>query len=140
MSQPPNPWVTALAQFDAAADGLHLDDNLRQILRSCKRELTVHFPVRLDNGGTSVFRGHRVQHNVVLGPAKGGIRFHPAVDLDEVKALAMWMTWKCAVAKIPFGGQQAAGHAADVAEALDRHASPSQPRKAPARCLLSDVE
>jgi len=104
MSQPPNPWVTALAQFDAAADGLHLDDSLRQILRSCKRELTVHFPVRLDDGGTTVFRGHRVQHNVVLGPAKGGIRFHPAVDLDEVKALAMWMTWKCAVAKIPFGG------------------------------------
>jgi len=104
MSQTPNPWVTALAQFDAAAERLHLDDSLRQILRSCKRELTVHFPVRLDDGSTTVFRGHRVQHNVVLGPAKGGIRYHPAVDLDEVKALAMWMTWKCAVVKIPYGG------------------------------------
>jgi glutamate dehydrogenase (NAD(P)+) len=104
MSQTPNPWVTALTQFDAAAERLHLDDSLCQILRSCKRELTVHFPVRLDDGSTAVFRGHRVQHNVVLGPAKGGIRYHPSVDLDEVKALAMWMTWKCAVAKIPYGG------------------------------------
>ena len=104
MTETSNPWVTALTQFDDAADRLHLDDSLRQILRSCKREFTVHFPVRLDDGTTAVFRGHRVQHNVVLGPAKGGIRFHPAVDLDEVKALAMWMTWKCAVAKIPFGG------------------------------------
>ena len=70
MSQTPNPWVTALTQFDAAAERLHLDDALRQILRSCGRELTVHFPVRLSNGSTTVFRGYRVQHNVVLGPAK----------------------------------------------------------------------
>jgi glutamate dehydrogenase (NAD(P)+) len=104
MSQTPNPWVTALAQFDDAAERLHLDDALRQILRTCKRELTVHFPVRLGDGSTTVFRGHRVQHNVALGPAKGGIRYHPSVDLDEVKALAMWMTWKCALAKIPYGG------------------------------------
>ncbi len=104
MSEPANAWATAVAQFDSAADRLRLDENIRPILRSCKRELTVHFPIRLDDGSTAVFRGHRVQHNVVLGPAKGGIRYHPAVDLDEVKALAMWMTWKCAVARIPYGG------------------------------------
>ena len=119
MAQMPSPWVTALAQFDDAADRLHLDDALRQILRSCKRELTVHFPVRLDDGSTTVFRGHRVQHNVVLGPAKGGIRYHPAVDLDEVKALAMWMTWKCAVAKIPYGGAKG-GVAVDPKKLSDR--------------------
>ena len=119
MSQIPNPWVTSLTQFDAAAERLHLDDALRQILRSCKRELTVHFPVRLDDGSTTVFRGHRVQHNVVLGPAKGGIRYHPSVDLDEVKALAMWMTWKCAVAKIPYGGAKG-GVAVDPKKLSDR--------------------
>ena len=119
MAEMPSPWVTALAQFDDAADRLHLDDALRQILRSCKRELTVHFPVRLDDGSTTVFRGHRVQHNVVLGPAKGGIRYHPAVDLDEVKALAMWMTWKCAVAKIPYGGAKG-GVAVDPKKLSDR--------------------
>jgi len=119
MSQTPNPWVTALTQFDVAAERLHLDDALRQILRSCKRELTVHFPVRLDDGSTTVFRGHRVQHNVVLGPAKGGIRYHPAVGLDEVKALAMWMTWKCAVAKIPYGGAKG-GVAVDPKKLSDR--------------------
>jgi glutamate dehydrogenase (NAD(P)+) len=115
MSQTPNPWVTALTQFDVAAERLHLDDALRQILRSCSRELTVHFPVRLSNGSTTVFRGYRVQHNVVLGPAKGGIRYHPSVDLDEMKAMAMWMTWKCAVAKIPFGGAKG-GVAVDPAK------------------------
>ncbi|HJX61234.1 MAG TPA: Glu/Leu/Phe/Val dehydrogenase [Dehalococcoidia bacterium] len=115
MSQMPNPWVTALTQFDTAAERLHLDDALRQILRSCSRELTVHFPVRLSNGSTSVFRGYRVQHNVVLGPAKGGIRYHPSVDLDEMRAMAMWMTWKCAVAKIPYGGAKG-GVAVDPAK------------------------
>ena len=115
MSQTPNPWVTALTQFDAAAERLHLDDALRQILRSCSRELTVHFPVRLSNGSTTVFRGYRVQHNVVLGPAKGGIRYHPSVDLDEMRAMAMWMTWKCAVAKIPYGGAKG-GVAVDPAK------------------------
>ena len=90
--------------------------------RSCapaSRELTVHFPVRLDNGSTTVFRGYRVQHNVVLGPAKGGIRYHPSVDLDEVRALAMWMTWKCAVAKIPYGGAKG-GVAVDPAKLSPR--------------------
>jgi glutamate dehydrogenase (NAD(P)+) len=115
MSQTPNPWVTALTQFDGAAERLHLDDALRQILRSCSRELTVHFPVRLSNGSTTVFRGYRVQHNVVLGPAKGGIRYHPSVDLDEMRAMAMWMTWKCAVAKVPYGGAKG-GVAVDPAK------------------------
>ena len=119
MTETSNPWVTALTQFDDAADRLHLDDSLRQILRSCKRELTVHFPVRLSDGSTTVFRGHRVQHNVVLGPAKGGIRYHPSVDLDEVKALAMWMTWKSAVVKIPFGGAKG-GVAVDPKKLSDR--------------------
>ena len=119
MPRRPNPWVTALAQFDDVADRLHLDDSLRQILRTCKRELTVHFPVRLDDGSTTVFRGYRVQHNVVLGPAKGGVRYHPAVGLDEVKAMAMWMTWKCAVAKIPYGGAKG-GVAVDPAKLSPR--------------------
>ena len=94
----------ALRQFDRAADLLHLDANLRELLRSCKRELTVHFPVKLDDGSVRVFQGFRVQHNIARGPAKGGIRYHPGVTLDEVKALAMWMTWKCAVVGIPSGG------------------------------------
>ncbi len=94
----------ALRQFNDAADKLGLDDDLRQILSSCKRELTVHFPVRMDDGTVKVFTGYRVQHNYSRGPGKGGIRYHPQVDLEEVKALAMWMTWKCAVVGIPYGG------------------------------------
>ena len=99
-----NPWHVAQTQFDHAADVLRLDDSLRSILRVPKRELTVNFPVRLDGGGIRMFQGYRVHHNVVRGPAKGGIRYHPATDLDEVRALAMWMTWKCAVTGLPFGG------------------------------------
>jgi glutamate dehydrogenase (NAD(P)+) len=94
----------ALAQFDAAADHLDLDRGLRAILRVPQREFTVHFPVRLDDGSVSVFTGYRVQHNVARGPAKGGLRFHAATDLDDVRALAMWMTWKCALVNVPFGG------------------------------------
>jgi len=94
----------AQKQFDIAADLLHLDANLRDVLRNCKRELTVNFPVKLDDGSIRVYQGYRVQHNIARGPAKGGLRFHPAVSLDEVRALAMWMTWKCAVVGIPFGG------------------------------------
>ncbi len=94
----------AQQQFDIAADRLHLDANLRDVLRNCKRELTVHFPVKMDDGSIRIFEGFRVQHNIARGPAKGGLRYHPAVTLDEVKALAMWMTWKCAVVGIPFGG------------------------------------
>jgi glutamate dehydrogenase (NAD(P)+) len=99
-----NPWQMAQAQFDAAADRLKIHDDLRAILREPKRELTVHFPVRMDNGTVRMFTGYRVQHNINRGPAKGGIRYDTHVTLDEVKALAMWMTWKCAVVDIPFGG------------------------------------
>jgi glutamate dehydrogenase (NAD(P)+) len=99
-----DPYVTALAQFDAAADYLGLDDSTRQYLRNNRRELIVHLPVRMDDGSVGVFWGCRVQHNWSRGPSKGGIRYHPAVSLDEVRALAMWMTWKCAVVNIPFGG------------------------------------
>ncbi len=99
-----NPWHVAQRQFDLAADRLNLDPGLRRVLREPRRELTVHFPVKMDDGSVQVMTGYRVQHNLGRGPAKGGIRYHPDVTLDEVKALAMWMTWKCAVVAIPFGG------------------------------------
>ncbi|HUG48847.1 MAG TPA: Glu/Leu/Phe/Val dehydrogenase [Candidatus Limnocylindria bacterium] len=94
----------ALAQFDAAAQHLHLDAGLRAVLRLPQREFTVNFPVTRDDGAVRVLTGYRVQHNLARGPAKGGLRFHPATDLDEVRALAMWMTWKCALVNVPFGG------------------------------------
>ncbi len=99
-----NPYEMAIAQFDEAADRLGLSQAMRAILRKPKRELIVNFPVRMDNGDVEMFTGYRVQHNINRGPAKGGIRFSPEVSLDEVRALAMWMTWKCAVVSIPFGG------------------------------------
>jgi glutamate dehydrogenase (NAD(P)+) len=99
-----NPWAVAQQQFDLAADRLNLDPGLRRVLREPRRELTVHFPVHMDDGSVQVFTGYRVQHNLGRGPAKGGIRYHQDVSLDEVKALAMWMTWKCAVVGIPYGG------------------------------------
>src|SRR5215475_11494093 len=99
-----NPYEVAVAQFDQAAEILHLDDDLREVLRRPKRELAVNFPVRMDSGKVKMFSGYRVQHNINRGPAKGGIRYSPDVSLDEVRALAMWMTWKCAVVGIPFGG------------------------------------
>jgi glutamate dehydrogenase (NAD(P)+) len=98
------PWHVAQRQFDLAAERLNLSPRLRKVLREPKRELTVHFPVKMDDGLVQVFTGYRVQHNLSRGPAKGGIRYHQDVDLDEIKALAMWMTWKCAVVGIPFGG------------------------------------
>jgi glutamate dehydrogenase (NAD(P)+) len=94
----------AIQQFDAAADHLALEPGLRAVLRVPKRELTVRFPVRLDDGTVEVFQGYRVQHNVARGPAKGGLRFHPDTDINDVRALAMWMTWKCALVGVPFGG------------------------------------
>ena len=97
-------YASSLAALDQAAKALRLDPGVWQILRHAKRELTVHFPVRMDNGSIQVFSGYRIQHNVVRGPAKGGIRYHPAVDVDEVRALAMLMTWKCALVNIPYGG------------------------------------
>ncbi len=96
--------AAALAQFDAAADHIALDPGLRAVLRVPQREFTVHFPVKRDDGSVEVFQGYRVQHNVARGPAKGGLRFHPRTDLDDVRALAMWMTWKAALVDVPFGG------------------------------------
>ena len=100
----PNAYETALRQYDEAAEILDLDADVREILRRPKRELVVNFPVEMDHGGISMFRGYRVHHNITRGPAKGGIRYHPLADLDEVRALAMWMTWKCAVMNLPYGG------------------------------------
>ena len=99
-----NAWEVAQHQFDLAAERLDLDPGLRAVLREPRRELTVHFPVHMDDGTVKVFTGYRVQHNLGRGPAKGGIRYHQDVTLDEVRALAMWMTWKCAVVGIPYGG------------------------------------
>jgi glutamate dehydrogenase (NAD(P)+) len=99
-----NAWEVAQQQFDLAAERLNLDPGLRSILREPRRALTVSFPVKMDDGSVRVFTGYRVQHNLGRGPAKGGIRYHQDVTLDEVKALAMWMTWKCAVVGIPYGG------------------------------------
>ncbi len=96
-------WV-ALKQFEEAAVVLHLDEGMADFLRHPKRELTVNFPVTMDDGSMRMFTGYRVHHNTVRGPTKGGIRYHPNVDLNEVRALAMWMTWKCAVVNIPYGG------------------------------------
>jgi glutamate dehydrogenase (NAD(P)+) len=97
-------WESALSQLEAAADVLGLDQGMRDLLATPKRELTVAVPVRRDDGRLEVFTGYRVHHNVTRGPAKGGMRYHPLVSLDEIRALAMWMTWKCAVVGIPFGG------------------------------------
>jgi len=94
----------AVRQFDSVAERMGIEDGFRRILRKPKRELTVNFPVKMDDGGIEVFTGHRVQHNMARGPGKGGIRYHQDVTIDEVKALAMWMTWKCAVTGIPYGG------------------------------------
>jgi glutamate dehydrogenase (NAD(P)+) len=99
-----NAWQVAQQQFDLAAERLNLDPGMRLVLREPRREFTVHFPVHMDDGSVQVFTGYRVQHNLGRGPAKGGIRYHQDVSLDEVKALAMWMTWKCAVVGIPYGG------------------------------------
>ncbi len=104
VSNETNPWISAAARFDEAAARLGLDEGLQKVLRTSAKELTVHIPVLLDDGRIEVFTGYRVQHSIARGPAKGGIRFAPDVTLDEVRALAAWMTWKCAVVNIPFGG------------------------------------
>src|SRR6202045_1654295 len=101
-------FETMQRRFDAAADAIGLSDGSRRGLREVKRELTVHFPVRMDDGSVNVFTGWRVQHNISRGPAKGGIRYHPSIDLDLVKALAMLMTWKCAAVGLPYGGSKGA--------------------------------
>ncbi len=97
-------FAAAQRRFDAAADVLGLSDNTRRLLREVKRELTVHFPVLHDDGSVCMYTGYRVQHNINRGPAKGGIRYSVDVTLDLIKALAMLMTWKCAVVGIPYGG------------------------------------
>lgn len=99
-----NPFEIAQEQFDTAANYLALEDSMRAVLKAPKRQLIVSIPVRMDDGRIEVFEGYRVQHNIARGPAKGGIRYHPGVTLDEVKALAAWMTWKCATVNIPYGG------------------------------------
>ena len=99
-----NSFEVAKKQIDIAAKYLNVDPGLLEKLKHTKRELIVHFPVKMDDGTVKVFTGYRVQHDVSRGPAKGGIRYHPDVDLDELRALAMWMTWKSAVVNIPFGG------------------------------------
>ena len=104
VGQEVNPWQSAAHRFDEAAELLRLEDGMRKVLRTPAMELTVNIPVVLDDGRIEVFTGYRVQHSIARGPAKGGIRFAPDVSLDEVRALAAWMTWKCAVVNIPFGG------------------------------------
>jgi len=99
-----NPYVISQVQFDQAADHLKLEAGLREVLRRPKRQMIVSIPTKMDDGSLKVFEGYRVQHNIARGPAKGGIRYHPNVSLDEVKALAAWMAWKTAVVNIPFGG------------------------------------
>ncbi|MFH1957796.1 MAG: Glu/Leu/Phe/Val dehydrogenase [bacterium] len=99
-----SPWEVALSQLDKVAKKMNLDPGIHEKLKHPKRILIVSVPIKMDDGSIRVFEGYRVQHNLERGPAKGGIRYHPDVTLDEVKALAMWMTWKCAVVRIPFGG------------------------------------
>ena len=93
-----------MKQFNAAAELVDLNPNIKKILEVTNNELIIHFPVRMDNGDVEVFKGYRVQHNNALGPYKGGLRYHPTIDIDSVKALAMWMTWKTSLAGLPYGG------------------------------------
>ncbi|MGA9811695.1 MAG: Glu/Leu/Phe/Val dehydrogenase [Terriglobales bacterium] len=104
LEQEINPWEAQAARFDFAAHKLNLDEGLMKVLRYPTREIILHIPVMMDNGHLEVFTGFRVQHSIARGPAKGGLRYSPDVTLDEVRALASWMTWKCAVVNIPFGG------------------------------------
>ena len=104
LEQETNPWEAQAARFEEAASRLKLDAGIWKVLRSPSREIIVHIPVAMDDGSIEVFTGYRVQHSISRGPCKGGIRYAPDVSLDEVRALASWMTWKCAVVNIPFGG------------------------------------
>jgi glutamate dehydrogenase (NAD(P)+) len=104
LEQETNPWEAQAARFDIAAQKLNLDAGIIKVLRSPVREITVYIPVGMDDGSIEVFTGYRVQHSIARGPGKGGVRYAPDVSLDEVRALASWMTWKCAVVNIPFGG------------------------------------
>ncbi len=104
LEQEKNPWEQQAARFNQAAERLKLDEGLWRVLQQPNREIIVHIPVAMDSGRIEVFTGYRVQHSIARGPAKGGVRYSPDVTLDEVRALASWMTWKCAVVNIPFGG------------------------------------
>ncbi len=104
IEQEHNPWEQQAARFNLAAEKLKLDEGLWRVLQQPNREIILHIPVSMDNGQLEVFTGYRVQHSIARGPAKGGVRYSPDVTLDEVRALASWMTWKCAVVNIPFGG------------------------------------
>jgi glutamate dehydrogenase (NAD(P)+) len=106
LDQEINPWEAQSARFDFAARKLNLDDGIWKMLRTPSREIIVHFPITMDSGKVEMFTGFRVQHSIARGPCKGGIRYTPEVTLDEVRALASWMTWKCAVVNIPFGGSK----------------------------------
>ncbi len=99
-----NPYVITQIQFDRAARYLNLDEGMQALLKAPKRQMVVSIPVKMDDGSLRLFEGYRVQHNIARGPGKGGIRYHPDVTLDEVKALAAWMTWKCATVNLPYGG------------------------------------
>jgi glutamate dehydrogenase (NAD(P)+) len=127
-----NPFAIAQSYFRQAAERLKLDDGLRAILSTPKRALTVSIPVKMDDGAYKVFVGHRVAHNMSRGPAKGGIRFHPDVTLDEVKALASWMTWKCACLDLPFGGGKGG-------VAVDTHALSHNERERLTRRYTSEI-
>src|SRR5206468_663162 len=99
-----NPFEIAQLQLQRVARSFGIDQNLINVLRQCKKAVVVSVPVSMDDGTIQTFEGYRVTHNIARGPSKGGIRYHPDVTLDEVKALSMWMTWKCALMNIPFGG------------------------------------
>lgn len=97
-------YESVMQQFNKAADAMNLEPNIRKILSQTNNEIVVHFPVKMDDGRVEVFTGYRVQHNNALGPYKGGLRYHPTVDIDDARALAIWMTWKCSLAGLPYGG------------------------------------
>ena len=97
-------YDTVMQQFNKTADAINLDPEIRKILEVTTNEIVVHFPVKLDTGKIKIFTGYRVQHSNVLGPYKGGLRYHPSLDIQDAKALAMWMTWKTSLAGLPYGG------------------------------------
>ena len=99
-----NPYLLAQQQLQTVADEFSLDDRLVEVLKNCKKSVEVSIPTSMDDGSVRAFAGYRVAHNIARGPSKGGIRYHPDVTLDEIKALAMWMTWKCSLMGLPFGG------------------------------------
>src|SRR5213082_483076 len=99
-----NPFHIAQQQLQKVADTFGIDDRLVNVLKECKKAVEVSIPTSLDDGSIVAFTGYRVTHNIARGPSKGGIRYHPDVTLDEIKALAMWMTWKCSLMGLPFGG------------------------------------